>query len=969
MKFHRSGGLSLFLAVSLSSCQALPGAGKPPLAGEWHPAGAPALPANLAQPRPPSAPVPDRYAIRGRVAFPAPRQVQAAADYAINSATLTLVSLSDNLTVVTGYTNTDGTFALGLNGFTPSPNTFYLLESTRGLNNHAAGNEVARFRTFLQWTGTTWTSTSGTTILINSQTTAMAIISSLDSATVTPASTIGKVSGSTIAASPAPAAHPVSAIDALAKAILAYLTNDFDPVRATPHLKPSITSLEPETPVAGGALMIKGKGFSPIQTGNTVTVGGKPASVFSASPTALGIYLPVDAPSSGQVSVTTSLGTSTEAAVFTLAGTPSGGGGGGGGGASGLAIKELTPASAAPGSTVMIRGSGFSKTASENTVKFNGVTAQVTYADSETLIVTVPANLTSGPLTVTVGGETKGYYFASLIPTISSFLPTSGNEAVKVTINGQNFGTQSSSSAVRFNGLTTNNLVSWFGTEAVVYPLAPNTTGRVSGPLTLVSSEGVISASGGDFTARKTIVEKFANSNFKDNDGTTATWGGGMLRIGGSTTLNVPFGSGTDTRETGGTVQLDGPGTPGNLRHNGVSPSCSWSTQMGVDATHYYVPVSCGYATIYKYSLANGSQVASSNRSGVSGVIWDALNQLYITLGGGWINGNGFTNSWDGPNDGQFGGHGNLSATNGKYFFGVNTWRGFNFVGLGKNGTNLNGNYGNLGIAWTSQYDSAAGLVGSDRFFYIQGNPGGISALSTATVGGSIGSIALPFNISGSGLNSGVPVLGSDGYYLYIIGRNSSYNSNNITLFRFGVSGNTIKLQQAFDETGNTISPVIDLPADTNWDTVNFSTNVPAGTSLTIDVLDGATGNALLSNVTSGRSLSSLTAKSLKLRANFTAASGGTATPKLLSWNIKTRGIHARSLGYDTGTTWGEYEAPAVTASDANYDIEYSDSADNATWGNWTSSPTGLSRRYIRWKITFKSAATEISQISMPYTY
>ena len=67
-------------------------------------------------------------------------------------------------------------------------------------------------------------------------------------------------------------------------------------------------------------------------------------------------------------------------------------------------IHQLTPASGVEGTEVIISGEKFSKTATKNTVVFNGVAAVITQAKSSTLTVIVPASST-GPVVVTVSGR------------------------------------------------------------------------------------------------------------------------------------------------------------------------------------------------------------------------------------------------------------------------------------------------------------------------------------------------------------------------------------------------------------------------------------------------------------------------------------------------------------------------------------------------------------------------------------
>jgi YD repeat-containing protein len=71
-----------------------------------------------------------------------------------------------------------------------------------------------------------------------------------------------------------------------------------------------------------------------------------------------------------------------------------------------LAILSFTPQSGGVGQSVTILGQGFSATAASNTVKFNGAAATVVFATTTTLVVTVPATATTGPISVTVAGNT-----------------------------------------------------------------------------------------------------------------------------------------------------------------------------------------------------------------------------------------------------------------------------------------------------------------------------------------------------------------------------------------------------------------------------------------------------------------------------------------------------------------------------------------------------------------------------------
>ena len=72
-----------------------------------------------------------------------------------------------------------------------------------------------------------------------------------------------------------------------------------------------------------------------------------------------------------------------------------------------LTITGFTPTSGAVGGTVRITGTNFSTTPANNTVKFyNNVTALVTSSTSTSIMTTVPAGATTGPISVTVNGLT-----------------------------------------------------------------------------------------------------------------------------------------------------------------------------------------------------------------------------------------------------------------------------------------------------------------------------------------------------------------------------------------------------------------------------------------------------------------------------------------------------------------------------------------------------------------------------------
>jgi IPT/TIG domain len=123
-----------------------------------------------------------------------------------------------------------------------------------------------------------------------------------------------------------------------------------------------------------------------------------------------------------------------------------------------LSLIEFTPNQGAVGSTVTLYGTGFSATASANSVKFNGTVAAVTSASTNQLIVTVPSGATTGKITVTAGATTvtslTNYVVSTteVPPTISSFTPAIVAAGSTVTITGTSFDPVANRNSVTING-------------------------------------------------------------------------------------------------------------------------------------------------------------------------------------------------------------------------------------------------------------------------------------------------------------------------------------------------------------------------------------------------------------------------------------------------------------------------------------------------------------------------------------
>jgi YD repeat-containing protein len=108
-----------------------------------------------------------------------------------------------------------------------------------------------------------------------------------------------------------------------------------------------------------------------------------------------------------------------------------------------LAIFDFSPRHGGPGDLVRISGQGFSATASQNAVTFNGVASSVSAASTSSLTVAVPNGATTGPLSVTVG--TKGARTTDnftvdaqgRLPQISSITPRIASAGTAITVVGK----------------------------------------------------------------------------------------------------------------------------------------------------------------------------------------------------------------------------------------------------------------------------------------------------------------------------------------------------------------------------------------------------------------------------------------------------------------------------------------------------------------------------------------------------
>ncbi len=158
-----------------------------------------------------------------------------------------------------------------------------------------------------------------------------------------------------------------------------------------------------------------------------------------------------------------------------------------------LAIFAFMPTHGEAGTQVTIQGQGFSSNAANDTVSFNGTVATVLSATANQLVTTVPDGATSGPISVTVSGQTVASVTSFVIddtgipPSITQVSPVVVSVGSTVTVSGAHLDPVAGDTTVQMGDREIPNLTAITDAQ-VQYTVPGNGT---SGYVTLTTPYGM----------------------------------------------------------------------------------------------------------------------------------------------------------------------------------------------------------------------------------------------------------------------------------------------------------------------------------------------------------------------------------------------------------------------------------------------------------------------------------------------
>lgn len=180
---------------------------------------------------------------------------------------------------------------------------------------------------------------------------------------------------------------------------------------------PQILSLTPANGASGASVTLTGR-F--LDNATQVRVNGTLASFTPVNGTTLRLVIPLNA-TSGTIRVTTPGGSVNSTARLGVL----------------PAVSSVSPASAAGGTEVLVQGAGLNGVTA---VRFNGTPAAFRLVNGSRLHATVPANATSGGLTLSTDAGASPPRAFAVLPLAGAFSPATGEPGTLVTLTGKTLG-------------------------------------------------------------------------------------------------------------------------------------------------------------------------------------------------------------------------------------------------------------------------------------------------------------------------------------------------------------------------------------------------------------------------------------------------------------------------------------------------------------------------------------------------
>jgi photosystem II stability/assembly factor-like uncharacterized protein len=237
-------------------------------------------------------------------------------------------------------------------------------------------------------------------------------------------------------------------------------------------------------------------------------------------------------------------------------------------------ITSVIPSAAITGSTITIKGTGFSSNLNSNTISIGGQFTWPVTASADSLTFFVPENASTGMLSVQVGREATSPVSFTIIPNINYLYPASGPVGTAVTVSGTGFAYLPANDTITFNGIVSTVTTGFNGLLATVphglpagsFPVKAKVGGKIS-PDThnfnvlpgITSFSPTSGAAGTTVTITGTSFDPAAYNNNVSINGVTAPVVSSTIT---SITINVPSTAST------GKISITVNGQTGNSTSN-----------------------------------------------------------------------------------------------------------------------------------------------------------------------------------------------------------------------------------------------------------------------------------------------------------------------------------------------------------------------------------------------------------------